>query len=400
MASQEEKDLLISQFQGITGQDVDQSRFYLESADWKLDMAMSSFYENDDQGAGGALPEAMDAAPAAAAPPPVAAAPPTSRRPARDTGGSSRIATFGSLRGANRDSDDSEEEGQAFFAGGSDTSGQQILGPPRKKGEALVKELFKKAREAGAEEVDPNAPGGSRGGAGGSSFSGTAFKLGSETMESEEIPPPGGARRTTEPPREFTLKMWQNGFSIDDGELRAYNDHQNRAFLAAVMTGQIPEELIREAKGGEVHVNMEDHKHEEFVKPKVKAKAFSGAGHMLGSVAPDVAVASVSVPVVAAADPADKTKNEAAAKEQVKVDASQPTTFIQVRMHDGSRLKIQLNQSQTVGDIRRYVTISRPEIAAQTFILMTSFPNKELTDDQATLKDAGLLNAAILLKLK
>ena len=25
-------------------------------------------------------------------------------------------------------------------------------------------------------------------------------------------------------PREFTLKMWSNGFSIDDGELREYND--------------------------------------------------------------------------------------------------------------------------------------------------------------------------------
>jgi hypothetical protein len=104
--------------QGITGQDVDQSRFYLESADWKLDMAMSSFMKTTIKG-GGALPEAMDAAPAAAAPPPVAAAPPTSRRPARDTGGSSRIATFGSLRGANRDSDDSEEEGQAFLRAGA-----------------------------------------------------------------------------------------------------------------------------------------------------------------------------------------------------------------------------------------------------------------------------------------
>lgn len=106
---------------------MDQSRFYLESAGWKLDMAMSSFYENDDQGGpGAALPEAMEAASVAAPTLPTAESLPSSRRPARDTGGSSRIATFGSLRGANRDSDDSEEEGQAFFAGGSDTSGQQV----------------------------------------------------------------------------------------------------------------------------------------------------------------------------------------------------------------------------------------------------------------------------------
>jgi hypothetical protein len=50
----------------------------------------------------------------------------------------------------------SQEEGQAFYAGGSETSGQQILGPPKKKdGRDFVKEMFKKAREHGAEAVDP-----------------------------------------------------------------------------------------------------------------------------------------------------------------------------------------------------------------------------------------------------
>ena len=43
------------------------------------------------------------------------------------------------------------------------------------------------------------------------------------------------------------------------------------AFLASIMSGTIPTELVREARGGEVHVNMEDHKTEEFVKPKVGA---------------------------------------------------------------------------------------------------------------------------------
>ena len=65
--------------------------------------------------------------------------------------------------------------------------------------------------------------------------------------------------------------MWANGFSIDDGDLRAYNDPQNREFLTDVMAGRIPRELVREARGGEVHVNMEDHKTDEFVKPKVIA---------------------------------------------------------------------------------------------------------------------------------
>ena len=45
---------------------------------------------------------------------------------------------------------------------------------------------------------------------------------------------------------------------------------------------QVPLELIREAQGGEVHLDMEDHRHEDYVKPKVKPKSFSGVGHVLG----------------------------------------------------------------------------------------------------------------------
>ena len=42
------------------------------------------------------------------------------------------------------------------------------------------------------------------------------------------------------------------------------------------MRGSIPPELVKEAKGGEVHVDMEDHREEEFVKPSVKARPFQG----------------------------------------------------------------------------------------------------------------------------
>lgn len=48
-----------------------------------------------------------------------------------------------------QDSDNSsneEEDGQAFYAGGSEHSGQQVLGPPRKKSDMVTK-LFKSAKE-------------------------------------------------------------------------------------------------------------------------------------------------------------------------------------------------------------------------------------------------------------
>ena len=85
------------------------------------------------------------------------------------------------------------------------------------------------------------------------------------------------------------LQMWQNGFSInEDGELRSYKDPANRSFLASVMSGRIPNELVQEAENGQVHVDIEDHKEEEYQKPKGASgiKAFSGTGHTLGGITP------------------------------------------------------------------------------------------------------------------
>jgi len=48
------------------------------------------------------------------------------------------------------------------------------------------------------------------------------------------------------------------------------------------MFSEVPQELIRGARGGEVNLNMEDHRQENYVKPKMPLKAFTGEGHTLG----------------------------------------------------------------------------------------------------------------------
>ena len=45
---------------------------------------------------------------------------------------------------------------------------------------------------------------------------------------------------------------------------------------------EIPQELLRHSTQGEVHVDMEDRRHEEYIKPKPVVKAFSGEGRKLG----------------------------------------------------------------------------------------------------------------------
>ncbi len=66
---------------------------------------------------------------------------PQQRQSTRNTA-SNKIFTLNSMS-----NDNNEEEGQAFYAGGSDQSGQQILGPPRQTHESIIKNLFSKAKE-------------------------------------------------------------------------------------------------------------------------------------------------------------------------------------------------------------------------------------------------------------
>jgi len=403
--SDEEHDIMITQFQDLTGQDAERSRFYLESSGWEIELAIGSFYEADAM-------EVEDFE--AARPPQPEAAKPMAKpeeKPKSDrapTGASSRqsasnINTFASRFGKEKpddgdgdSSDSDEEEGQAFYAGGSVNSGQEILGPKKGKESDFVKGIFKKAREHGAEAVDQNSPPGQAGASSRPTFSGSGFKLGSTEGEPTQVVP-GASSKKDEKPREFALKMWQDGFSIDDGPLRDYNDQENREFLTDVMKGRIPRELIREARGGEVMVNMEDHKDKPFEKPKVTSKPFQGSGNVLGSIAPAVVANDSSSSAHASGGSA--ALSEADAQKRVNVDTSKTMTTLQVRLMSGGRLIVKLNDSNTISDLRQYIRLLKPD-TPPTFSLHTTFPNKEHTDDSATLKDAGLLGAAILMRPK
>ena len=41
----------------------------------------------------------------------------------------------------------------------------------------------------------------------------------------------------------MVLKLWQNGFSIDDGPLREYQDPANQEFLSAIKRGLVLQPL-------------------------------------------------------------------------------------------------------------------------------------------------------------
>ena len=45
---------------------------------------------------------------------------------------------------------------------------------------------------------------------------------------------------------------------------------------------EIPLELRQRSRGGQVNLDMEDHRDEEYSKPKLAFKAFGGEGQKLG----------------------------------------------------------------------------------------------------------------------
>jgi UBX domain-containing protein 1 len=76
------------------------------------------------------------------------------------------------------------------------------------------------------------------------------------------------------------------------------------------------------------------------------------------------------------------------------VNESQPTTSIQLRLYDGSRMVARMNHSHTVADIRRFIRASRPDMST-AYQLMTGFPPAAIADESQSLEAAGLLNAVI-----
>ncbi|KAH0501202.1 NSFL1 cofactor p47 [Microtus ochrogaster] len=108
---------------------------------------------------------------------------------------------------------------------------------------------------------------------------------------------------------------------------------------------------------------------------------------------------STAPQVLNTSSPAQQAENEAKASSSILINEAEPTTNIQIRLADGGRLVQKFNHSHRISDIRLFIVDARPAMAATSFVLMTTFPNKELADENQTLKEANLLNAVIVQRL-
>jgi len=385
-AEQQEK---IAQFCGVTGETAERAKFFLDANNFEVGAAIEMFYSQGDESMQAEEQPVDNQPPPVSASAPQTAQPPVNQPATKSNKAAKKNKKFMTVSDyKNQESDDSDSEQQGFYAGGSQNSGNMILGP-KKSMKDNVKNLFHSARKNGAmleEEMDDEDDQQT------GYFGGRGHRLGDSssptTEDSQPAQPLQSAVRRKPKMLRVKLTVWKNGFTVAKGEDEEGADQlrtiaENKEFLAHISAGRIPPELIPEDRNTMVDIKMEDHHDQDFVAPKKKFKAFTGQGCTLGST-PSTSSANQ------AASQGDSTSKP---QEQVniEVDPSKPKTKLQIRLADGSRIVQEFNHSHTVGDLRNLAE-SRSQ---GNFVYMTTFPRCELKDMSQTLAEAKLLNACV-----
>lgn len=398
----------IQQFAAITGASADRARFFLESAGGDLETAMSSFYESGAPQSD-AAGEAECATPSEAVPsvpdnytgPRTLSGQPvdssassgfgatsSSSQPSRSVAsGGSRggISTMRDIRSANESSagrragggdDDEDDEGDDdemnYFAGG-ERSALSVENPEARRrrnqpGGDMVQEILRRAAEEGKRHPElASAQSSSSSSSNPLAFTGRGRTI-NDAAEPEpsasSTSMPGGFARGSAPSTGGSgqddengevairnLTFWEDGFSIEDGELMRYDDPAHAQTLAAINAGHAPLDLLNIRFGQQVQVHVHRRTDEKYKPPPMKP--FAGSGNRLGSPAPpSFASASRSQPASA---PSATTTSAATGSGDFRVDADKPTTQLQIRLGDGQRMTARLNTHHTIADLRSYI---------------------------------------------
>ncbi|EPS38949.1 hypothetical protein H072_7260 [Dactylellina haptotyla CBS 200.50] len=430
-----DRDEIVARFVELTQSQPENARAILESSNWQLEEALNLFYAAPEETA----PATSSRPPAAqvqdmdeddwdapqnirrATPPPTSSSVGVGRtlaggsvgepsesgpsqgavQPPRRRGG---MMTLGDLgrgtapgHGHDHDDDSDDEPRQDMFAGG-EKSGLAVENPGRqgnRGGLDSVKNILKQAQEGSRarqqqQDDDDDTPHPTH-------FAGRGQTLGSDDVPSQVVEDPNAAVATPPPKVIRNLYFWKNGFSVEDGPLMRYDDPAHQETLRGIEAGKAPLHLMNVQPGQFTDVNVHRRMDEDYVQPKKKFVPFGGSGQRLGAPTPgfDSAPASSSSSAAAAA-PAPSTSSPA--PQTVDVDSSAPTTSLQIRLGDGTRLVSRFNHTHTVGEVYAFVNSANTASRSRNYVLQTTFPPKELKEMEQSLKDAGLLNAVVVQK--
>ncbi|KAJ7341497.1 hypothetical protein JRQ81_005669 [Phrynocephalus forsythii] len=186
-----------------------------------------------------------------------------------------------------------------------------------------------------------------------------------------------------------TIKLWKNGFTVNDGELRSYTDIANQRFLDSVKKGELPPELQKICDKEEVNVKVQDKKDQVYSLRKPVFQPFSGQGYRLGSATPKI--------IYKAKRDVEETEKR---KPTVVLNHSEPITSVQIWLADGTRIVQRFNTLHRISHVRDFITNCQGQPGRSPFMLTTSLPFRELLDESLTLEEADLKNAVIVQRLK
>ncbi|KAL2341329.1 hypothetical protein Fmac_009269 [Flemingia macrophylla] len=285
-----------------------------------------------------------------------------------------RIRTLSDLNRPSADSDTDSDGPQEYYTGG-EKSGMLVQDPSKGND---VDAIFNQARQLGAVErpldqlQEPPRS---------TSFAGTGRLLSGETTQSTNQQPEAVIHN---------IIFWGNGFTVNDGPLRRLDDPENAAFLESIKKSECPKELEPADRRSSVNVNL-IRRNENCPEPEKQHVPFQGVGRTLGS----SSSSSMTPDPTAASTPPNSAPTPSTG---LVVDQSLPSTSIQIRLADGTRLISHFNYHHTIGNIRGFIDASRPGGRQNYQLQVMGFPPKVLTDATQTIDQAGLTNSVVIQK--
>ncbi|XP_009623216.1 plant UBX domain-containing protein 4 [Nicotiana tabacum] len=300
-----------------------------------------------------------------------------SKRPSRQSStgraAAGGIRTLSDLnRPSGHDSDSDSDNPQEYYTGG-EKSGMLVQDPSKQND---VDSIFDRARQMGAmqgplESILPSSS--SR------SFTGTGRTLAGETVPAPAPQPPESIVHN--------IIFWRNGFTVNDGPLRRLDDPENASFLESIGKSECPRELAPADSRSQVHCNL-IRRDENFTEPEKPQVPFQGVGRTLGS------SSTAATSELSASAPINNQTPST-----FLVDESLPSTSLQIRLADGTRIVALFNYHHTVGDIRAFINASRPCATGDYQLQTVGFPPKILSDPSQTIEQAGLASSVVMQKL-
>ncbi|KZT33119.1 SEP-domain-containing protein [Sistotremastrum suecicum HHB10207 ss-3] len=289
---------------------------------------------------------------------------------------------------------DEDDEPQSFFAGG-ERSGISVEGPAKSTKNQLVRDILKKAQQYVCKLQTSQQPSFTF-------FTGGGNTLGSDEVPSSFVPDPNapvedGEGEESEETAIRNITFWRDGFSVEDGPLLRYEVPENAQLLGEINTGHAPPSVLNVRVGQPVELRVARRMDEDYKEPpKRPVGPFESAGQRLGDFRA-FPVGAYGAPVAPARSAAtSRAADVPLGQPRFEVDQTQPTTSVQVRLADGTRLVCRMNFTHTVGDIRNFINASRPGSSARAYTIGTTFPNRILEDDSVTIKDAGLASSVVV----